>query len=252
MHTHLSGWQRIGIVASVLWAIAAWVASISLTNGETGYALDSTYKACYEDEKDALEKGGVGALWTGIRRDCSKESERSYRVANAKRFPDAASAALVPIPFGWLLGYMLKRLGRWQRVGIVASVLWAIVAGAWAWKIEIDHAVQLFVAQSRLCDEHAHVTRHDEVIGFQTLDEGQQRYILSRLPPEAKKAFLSELNEYRSCNIEATKFYGYERKLGIGDALSVAFLPIAFAWPFAYIVVKVWRWVRRGFSSAGS
>jgi hypothetical protein len=40
----------------------------------------------------------------------------------------------------------MKRLNRWQRTGIVLSVVWAIVGGTWGWRHAGDQITEDFKA----------------------------------------------------------------------------------------------------------
>jgi len=108
----LSGWQRIGIVASVLWAIGGFMWGLSLdpftfrskmTSEDwpvwydicQGHApLRSSYQECYEDFKKeiARENSNISFQW-------------------------ASAIAVAPVPFGWIIFGSLLGAGRWVRRG---------------------------------------------------------------------------------------------------------------------------------------
>jgi hypothetical protein len=89
----LNGWQRIGIVASVIWAIGAPI------------YMDSAA------ERDADEKFS----WV----QCFQRASRAYESVPRYHFTSANGAfvALAPIPVGWLIAYALVYLVRWIRAG---------------------------------------------------------------------------------------------------------------------------------------
>jgi hypothetical protein len=86
----LNGWQRIGIVASVIWAIGA-------------------------------------PIYLGLCRDVpSNDPQQCFQTASrhfnaVTRYPlfsaNGAVAALVPVGLGWLFAYALVYLVRWIRAG---------------------------------------------------------------------------------------------------------------------------------------
>jgi hypothetical protein len=108
---HLNGWQRLGIVASVVWALAAsiygFVDSRERYNKAFERAFDDAYVPCWVRP--------------------SNDPEVCFRAASAASSavkPDLARVlvlALVPIPLGWLGAYILLRLRRWVRHGFKAT-----------------------------------------------------------------------------------------------------------------------------------
>jgi hypothetical protein len=99
----LNGWQRIGIVASVIWAIggAIWGNNIGIHEGDWAVAMLSH---CYETHSGD---------WT----QCDQDFHRDYSVAIGNHWLYAAVFGLVPIPLGWLIVYGFVGLWRWIRRG---------------------------------------------------------------------------------------------------------------------------------------
>jgi hypothetical protein len=95
----LNGWQRIGIVASVVWAIGG--PRMNVANASfIGRVLDvdranNDFDRCRERAKDAYD------------------SVPRYPLLSA----NGAFVALVPVALGWLIAYALVYLGRWIRAG---------------------------------------------------------------------------------------------------------------------------------------
>jgi hypothetical protein len=101
----LNGWQRIGIVASVIWAIGGPIYVDYKAEKEAWEAMNQSYRGCmgaYNDDGRCMQE----ARWA------------SERVPRAFRTPiNWVVTALVPIGLGWLLVYALVYLVRWIRVG---------------------------------------------------------------------------------------------------------------------------------------
>jgi hypothetical protein len=90
----LNGWQRIGIVLSMLWAVAGglWGNHIAIKEGSA--IPIAHYKWCisqpdYDDD------------------ECSSTFDEEYAVGVRGHWAFAAMAGLVPIPVAWLLVYIL-------------------------------------------------------------------------------------------------------------------------------------------------
>jgi hypothetical protein len=108
MSLRLSGWQRIGIVASALWAIGAGL--VTRLNDARGANLSYrvAYDTCREREK-AQQHNDFSV--------CHEEGWKAYQLSLADSWEDVAIVALVPIPFGWLLAYIVVGVWRWVRRG---------------------------------------------------------------------------------------------------------------------------------------
>jgi hypothetical protein len=108
MRVRLNGWQRIGIILSVVWAV-------------TGYLWEETsimrrnLDMATLDEKLCLEYPQAYAADV----DCVDKFRKSYDflVKGTAPITNAAIVGLVPIPFAWLTVYALIGLWRWIRRG---------------------------------------------------------------------------------------------------------------------------------------
>jgi hypothetical protein len=103
----LNGWQRIGIVASVLWAIsgAFWGNNLGIHEGD--WTVEA-YKLCLEAPNSN-------------RASCEKTFEKDWPVAISNHWVYSAFFGLVPIPLGWLVVYGVIALVRWIRTGFNRS-----------------------------------------------------------------------------------------------------------------------------------
>jgi hypothetical protein len=106
---HLHGWQRIGIVLSILWAIVSclYIRYSQLENAEELSA--AVYNRC----KDAPEN------LVPIP-ECIADTGAMYREFEGS-WGSAALGALIPIPIVWLLAYLFVVTVRWIRRGFSPS-----------------------------------------------------------------------------------------------------------------------------------
>ena len=102
MAAMLNGWQRIGIVASVLWAI--------------GGGLWGTQNVV-DPMKDEIHRCLVLHPANSDEIDCTQLY--APRLVETKYI--TLGIALVPIPFMWLLAYTVVWIGRWIRRGFEPS-----------------------------------------------------------------------------------------------------------------------------------
>jgi hypothetical protein len=101
---HLNGWQRIGIVLSVVWAIGGglWGNSVAIRDGSAPAIM--RYESCISVPN--YDSDG-----------CSQALDKDYAAGVAGHWYAAAAVGLVPIPIAWLLAYALIGLVRWIRRG---------------------------------------------------------------------------------------------------------------------------------------
>ena len=102
MKFRLSGWQRVGIVASVLWALGAGLVVFRNENNYAHEARNITYMACIHDRSSD---------------ECVKEAWDAYQWHMQGIWRLEVFVALVPIPIAWLLAYMFIGVWRWVRRG---------------------------------------------------------------------------------------------------------------------------------------
>lgn len=101
----------------------------------------------------------------------------------------------------------------WQRIGVVASVLWFLGGGMWQLEYDTDVAQKMMNAEYNLCTE----TRAQK-----------QDY------------------NFEPCSKESWKTHEVMMEGSGTKALMFAILPIILGWLFAYIVLWTTRWVLRG------
>jgi hypothetical protein len=100
----LNGWQRIGIVASICWALGAWVYTASSENW-----AQRDFMACLE----RIEPGGSTR--------CVEEAKHARPIADAQQRQRAIINALVPPPLGWLFAYGALGIVGWIREGFSSA-----------------------------------------------------------------------------------------------------------------------------------
>jgi hypothetical protein len=105
----------------------------------------------------------------------------------------------------------MKRLNGWQRIGIVLSTLWLPVGWIWGNKIGMSQGDYLIDAYS-LC------------VNTMTVQE------------------------MRDCKLTFDQNYPLAIQYHWWYTVTLALVPIISAWPFAYLVRFIVRWIRRGFN----
>jgi hypothetical protein len=102
----LGGWQRVGIVISIIWMICAAIYQRHADIKHATNAANLTYQVCSESE--SFLKG---------ERDCSKEFEKTWHLWLEGSWGNVAFVALVPVPLGWIIFCGLIGVSRWIRRG---------------------------------------------------------------------------------------------------------------------------------------
>jgi hypothetical protein len=105
----LNGWQRIGIVASVVWAIGG---PLYLTQRAFDDPLEQSgfvYRVCRDGPTDP-------AICSARSKQALDEAIQADPMAQVGWGPWAAKA-FIPVLVGWLLVYALVYLVRWIRAG---------------------------------------------------------------------------------------------------------------------------------------
>ena len=109
----INGWQRIGIVASLLWALGGGVYE---GKRRLKFADD-----VYSNLMDSCLKGDSY-------RECIQQAGKTHehmRAFNGHDVLQILTVSIVPVVAGWLLAYLSLMTFRWIRVGFVAKPLLA-------------------------------------------------------------------------------------------------------------------------------
>ncbi len=108
MLTNINGWQRLGIVVSVLWIIGAALFQRTSDVDRAQDFMNETYQTCI-DLKKQHNDFNFGP--------CMDEAEKNYAIFVKDSWGNVAFTALAPIPIGWLLAYTVIGIFRWVRRG---------------------------------------------------------------------------------------------------------------------------------------
>ena len=100
----LSGWQRVGVVLSVVWLLVGgyWGNSMGLHKGD--FAV-TQFTVCMENSGSPDNASGV----------CLDQFDKDYAGAIKDHWREALIVGIVPIPVAWLLVYGLIGLARRRR-----------------------------------------------------------------------------------------------------------------------------------------
>lgn len=102
----LNGWQRIGIIASVLWAIGGFFAMQVEVSDRAARFAEGMTAGCYQVKSAA---------------QCSADWSEHFQAVQRPGQLDVVLFALVPIPLGWGIAYLCLWLARWVRRGFQQS-----------------------------------------------------------------------------------------------------------------------------------
>jgi hypothetical protein len=106
------------------------------------------------------------------------------------------------------------RLTKWQRIGIVISIVWALSAGIYQRNIDIQRAEHFVDLAYRACTE-AKYLHHDY--------------------------------DFESCSRESEKNWAIWLEGSWGNVAYISLVPIPFGWIAAYLTIKIFRWVKAEF-----
>ena len=120
----LNGWQRIGVVLSVLWAIGGSFWGYTIGYHESGDS-DRDFQVCWDGAQNWYQnqyqiQGTPRYKASDLIRDqgkCRTEYDKVKKDATSTGTLYAALLAVLPIPLGWLAIYKFIALLRWIREG---------------------------------------------------------------------------------------------------------------------------------------
>jgi hypothetical protein len=112
---------------------------------------------------------------------------------------------------------MALHLNGLQRIGIIASVIWLVGGGAIERNTDIRRAGESMGLAYRICTER-----------------------------EAAR----NSSDFSNCDKAGEEAWRISLVYSWWNAALVAFGPIILAWPLAYGILGLWRWVKRAFEES--
>jgi hypothetical protein len=113
----------------------------------------------------------------------------------------------------------MRKLNMWQRLGVVASVLWVIGGGFWQRDSDLDKASNFSAAVYSMCSE-AKSVRHDY--------------------------------DFKSCSAEADHSFNVMLEGSWWNVAAFSFGIVLLGWLMAWLSIRVGRWVLAGRDEAES
>lgn len=114
-----------------------------------------------------------------------------------------------------------RRLNGWQRIGIIASVIWIVVGGFYVRDSIIDESLMPMTWAMQDCERSWHANS--------TAPDAESRYDACIKTAEARPPSKSD-----------------ERIMT--ETIMITFGLLALAWLLVYCLVWLARWIRRGFA----
>ena len=116
MKLHLNGWQRIGVIVSILWFFIGgfWGNDLAIHEG-TDWVV-SSYGTCLKLSDDTSLKHAP--TWD----QCKATFDKDFAAGVKGHWWGALFFAVVPIILGWSLAYGFIALFRWVRRGFLTIV----------------------------------------------------------------------------------------------------------------------------------
>ena len=107
----LNGWQRIGIVLSVLWF---FVAVITHRENDIHRAFEfasNSSSLCYESHRDSINAGNSDI--------CAERFTNNYKLMLEGSWASSFMIAIIPIPIFWGIIILIIKTYRWIKKGFV-------------------------------------------------------------------------------------------------------------------------------------
>jgi hypothetical protein len=109
----LSGWKRIGILASIAWILGAGFHTLS-TEGDSNMRVNVSLSSACESQ-----------MWRGSSNSEAAQARCDYYISDTARIDQqmqderfqAILVAFAPLPFAWGFIYLALFLGRWVKKG---------------------------------------------------------------------------------------------------------------------------------------
>lgn len=98
---HLNMWQRIGVVASVIWIVVAGVKRRMEIMDTALLTASMDRDACLQQQRQACE-----GVWT-----------KTFELYANDRWPEVVATAVVPVVLAWIVAYAVLFTFRWVLAG---------------------------------------------------------------------------------------------------------------------------------------
>jgi len=114
---NVNGWQRIGVIASVIWILCAWVHTFDSEIDSASKGIAAIHVVC-----DSELAGKSGDAWKKGFDECNKQATDSIAEAMTNARLSATVVGLVPVPLGWGFTYLILFLVRWVKRGFIRPI----------------------------------------------------------------------------------------------------------------------------------
>ena len=105
MAIKLNGWQRIGIIISLLWFISAYEYQTSEISDKAVKTAGTMMRMCLDSTNNYKVE------------DCFKEYNKYYLMESKYMYGNGLFMGIAPIPLAWLFVYLAIKVFAWVRQG---------------------------------------------------------------------------------------------------------------------------------------
>lgn len=110
---------------------------------------------------------------------------------------------------------LFDSLNGWQRIGVVLSIFWFFIVGLFARTYDVSTAEKYANLSSQIC--------YDSYRNGQTID-------------------------INVCGKEYLDNFNYYMRGSWGNSIAIAIIPIPIFWGIVILIIKVYRWIKKGFA----
>jgi len=107
----LNGWQRIGIVLSVVWFFAAGITQRSNDVDKAFKYASFSSNLCYETHRDSIKSGNTDV--------CAEKFTDDYKLMLEGSWIGSLIIAIIPIPIFWGIIILIIKIYRWIKKGFI-------------------------------------------------------------------------------------------------------------------------------------
>ena len=105
----LNGWQRVGIVLSVLWFFIAGISQRSYDVNKAFEFANDYSRLCYEMNRDSINAGNSDI--------CRERFSEDYKLMLEGSLSNSIAVAIIPIPIFWAIVILIIKVYRWIKKG---------------------------------------------------------------------------------------------------------------------------------------